>query len=457
MRSFAIALFIFGTLPFILMNPHVGLYVYSWISYMNPHRLTWGFAYDFPFAFITGGTMILAWLISRDPKKLPINAGTVLLILFTLWLCVTTAFALDFEEALDKWKQVMKILVVTLLTIIIIYDRKRLDWLIWVIVGSIGYFAVKGGIFAVLTGGAHRIWGPPQSLIAENNALALATVMILPLVRYLQLNAANPWLRRALFACIPIMVFSALASYSRGALIAMCAMAVFLWLKSRHKLALGVAILLMLAISANFMPDEWFNRMDTLNTYEEDASAMSRINAWTFALGFAMDNPVLGGGFGVFGVPSLWPLYAPNPEDQHNAHSVYLEVLAMHGFPGILLFVAIGFVAFRYGSWSIRNVKLHPERPDLIWARDLGGMVQCSLIGFAAGGAFLNLAFFDLFWHLIAILIITRLILERELVRPATSSQPAEAGGLEVAPAPVRSFLRPAGQRGLRSFVSRAR
>ena len=40
---------VFGTLPFVLRKPYIGIYLWSWLGYMNPHRLAWGLAYDFPF------------------------------------------------------------------------------------------------------------------------------------------------------------------------------------------------------------------------------------------------------------------------------------------------------------------------------------------------------------------------------------------------------------------------
>ena len=44
------------------------------------------------------------------------------------------------------------------------------------------------------------------------------------------------------------------------------------------------------------MPDQWFDRMNTIQSYQEDASAMGRINAWWFAFNLANDHPITGGG-----------------------------------------------------------------------------------------------------------------------------------------------------------------
>ena len=74
MRDFLLTLVIFGSIPIIFVKPHVGILVWSWISYMNLHRFTWGFAFDFRFALLVAFATIVAWLISREPKRIPWKA-----------------------------------------------------------------------------------------------------------------------------------------------------------------------------------------------------------------------------------------------------------------------------------------------------------------------------------------------------------------------------------------------
>lgn len=450
MRSDLVALIIFGSIPFIFRLPVVGLYVYSWISYMNPHRLTWGFAYDFPFAATIGALTFVAWLISREPKKLPIMPTTVLMLFFTLWITLSTIFAINVDAAFVKWMQVIKIFAMTFLMIVIVCDRRRLDAMTWVIVGSIGFFAVKGGIFSALTGGAYRVYGPPQSMITDNNALALATIMVVPFVFYLRNTVTNRWIRRGILACIPVMIFSVLASYSRGALLAMVAMGAFLWLKSRHKLATSFLIVAIAAAGISFMPQKWFHRMDTIARYQKDESAEGRLNAWAMGLNLALDHPILGGGFTVYEtVPWVWSKYAPVPENRHAAHSIYFEVLGYDGFIGLFAFLTIGFLAFFNCRKVIRGVK---GRPDLLWCRDLAAMIQVSLVGFATGGAFLNLAFFDLFWNIVALSVANRIVFERLV---ASSVKHASLSTAQ----PIRTFVRtdPVVGRPTTSFLRNSR
>ena len=72
MRDLLIAAIVFGALPVIIFSrPHIGLYLYSWISYMNPHRLAYGFAYSFPWAYILAIATLFGIIFSKEPKRMP--------------------------------------------------------------------------------------------------------------------------------------------------------------------------------------------------------------------------------------------------------------------------------------------------------------------------------------------------------------------------------------------------
>ena len=77
MRDIALALFIFGTLPCILMRPYIGLLVWSWLGYMNPHRLCYGFAVSFPWVYLVAVVTAASLLFSKESKKIPWSAVSV--------------------------------------------------------------------------------------------------------------------------------------------------------------------------------------------------------------------------------------------------------------------------------------------------------------------------------------------------------------------------------------------
>ena len=108
----------------------------------------------------------------------------------------TTFFAFYPDLAWEQWGKVWKIMLMIYVTLMLINTRQKLDWLVWVIVLSLGLYGVKGGIFTILTGGAFRVQGPLGSFISGNNEMGLALIMIIPLMRYLQLQTKNFWIRQ---------------------------------------------------------------------------------------------------------------------------------------------------------------------------------------------------------------------------------------------------------------------
>lgn len=419
MRDIFVFVVVFGSLPLIYRKPYIGILVWSWLGYMNPHRLTWGFAFDFPFSQIVAIATLAGFALSDEPKRLPMKALTVALLFFTLWMTLTTVFSFYPEAAWAKWNQTMKVLLFTFLSMVLMRTKERVNYLVWAIVLCLGFFSVKGGIFSILTAGNYRIWGPNYSFIADNNALGLAMVMVLPLMWYLALSVKNTKIRLGMYAAIGLTAMAILTTHSRGALVAIIAMLFFLWMKSRKKIILGIAMMIGLPMLWLWMPENWHERMATIQNYEEDDSAMGRINAWWFAYNLALDHPIFGGGFHTYS-HELFDKYAPDPEDFHDAHSIYFVTLAEHGFVGLVVFLLIGSLALLTAGSIMRRARGDPE---LQWAGDLASMVQASLVGYAVGGLFLGLAYFDLYYHLLAIVVVLKVIVDEK--RVVTRMQPS--------------------------------
>ena len=408
MRDILITLIVFGSLPRILKTPVTGVLMWVWISVMNPHTQSWGYAQSFPFAYIIGIATMLSLVITRGPKNLPLTPCVLALCAFILWMNVTTVFALFPAAADEQWNKVMKIMLMNLVTVIAIRSRRDVHRLIWVLVISLGYYGVKGGIFTVRDGGNDRVWGPEGTFIGDNNAIALALIITIPLMYYLQQNSDQRWVRRALFGMMLLSALAALGSYSRGALLAISAMVLFLWMKSGKKILVGTLIAVAAPLFLTFMPAGWSSRMDTINDYQADDSAMGRINAWHMAYNLAKDR-FFGGGFEI-AEPSTFMRYAPNPTDVHAAHSIYFQVLGEHGFVGLGLYLLLGALTWRSAAWIARQAR---KQPDLRWAGSLATMIQASMVGFAVGGAFLSLVYYDVPYYLMAAVVATRLMIQR--------------------------------------------
>jgi len=401
---------VFGALPFVLKRPHIGILMCAWLGYMNPHRLSWGPAYAFQFVAITAFVTLVAFLISSEEKKLPQNIVTGLLVLFVIWVSMSTLTALNPDGAVFEWKRFIKIQILNFLVLYLFQSRERINWLLGVIAASIGFYAFKGGLFTIRTGGVYQVSGPADSFITGNTEIGFAATVILPLVIYFWMIADRKWHKNLLVLVIVVSAIGIIGTHSRGAFLAFTLLCGYFWWVSRRKVIVLALLALVVPVLFGVMPDSYFERMETIQSYEEDASAMGRINAWHFAVNLANDRPLLGGGANAF-TRDLFAQYAPEPGRVHDAHSIYFEILGEQGYPGLLLFMAILFFSYRN---CVVVKKQTRDVVDLKWAFDLSRMLQASLFAYAIGGAFLGLAYFDLLYHLVAVTVLLRVVTERE-------------------------------------------
>lgn len=414
MRDLVLGPVIVGLAAYGLLHPWVGILGWTWISIMNPHSYSWHLS-SMPVAAAVAGATLLGLLITRDRRQFFVTRETVVLMLFMLWMSITLPFSFYYDESFQLWTRVMKIDLMVLVAMVVLYSRKHIVMLTWVLVGSIGFYGVKGGLFTLATGGGSVVWGPAGSYIGGNNEVALALVMIIPLMRFLQLITESVWIKRGLVLVMLLCAAAALGSQSRGAFLAIAAMVSVLWWRSDKKIVVaGLLVVAGMALLL-FMPEQWWTRMGTISTYEHDASATGRINAWWMAWNLARAN-FFGGGFMIY-MPDLFARYAPDPLDVHAAHSIYFMVLGEHGFVGLLLFLLLWLFVWRSaGRLRVRGQQL----PQTQWLSHLGAMCQVSLAGYAVGGAFLSLSYYDLPYNILVLVVLgCRWMDRQEWVREA--------------------------------------
>ena len=386
-----------------LKQPWIGIMLWTWVSLMNPHNLAYGFVQNFPVAATVAIATMVGLAATKERQNPFSEAPAIWLVTFVGWMCFTYPFSFNVDGSTEMLSKVIKIDIMALVTISILRTRRHIDIFIWVMVCSLGFYGVKGGIFTILTGGNYRVWGP-GGFIGGNNELALALITVIPLMRYLQLQATDKWIRHGLTAAMILTAAAALGTHSRGAFVAIAAMAIYLWLKSPNKMLFGISMVIVGMALVAFMPDEWSARMNTINTYEEDSSAMGRINAWWAAYNVASSR-ITGAGFDMYTF-DIFAKYAPNPLDLHAAHSIYFQVMGEHGFIGLFLFLGMWWSVWSTAKWLIKN---GGNEPGTVWCKNLGAMCQVALVGYAVGGAFLSLAYFDLPYDILIVVILAKL------------------------------------------------
>ncbi|NML14413.1 putative O-glycosylation ligase, exosortase A system-associated [Azohydromonas caseinilytica] len=386
-----------------LRQPWIGVLVWTWLSIMNPHRLTYGFAYSAPLAAMAAGTTLLGLLFTRErgwPFKGP---PVVWLALLMLWLNLSWIFAQDRAGDQEVWSKVMKIDFMILVALAVMHSKRHIMGLAWVVAMSLAVLGTKGGIFTILTGGSYRTVGPAGSFLDDNNQFALALIITIPVLRFLQLQVTWRRGRQILGLMMLLCALAALGSQSRGALLALGAMVLAMWWRGNSRVLGGVFIAVAAVAMVAFMPDSWTERMNTIQTYEEDASAQGRISAWHMAWNAAQDH-LFGLGY-ITWKPEYFERYSPFPKAVFAAHSIYFQMMGSHGFIGLAIFLSLWISTWFTAGWLRKHAAGIEEAR---WAADLGNLVQMALLGYAVGGAFLSLAYFDLPYNLMVLVVLAR-------------------------------------------------
>jgi probable O-glycosylation ligase (exosortase A-associated) len=165
---------------------------------------------------------------------------------------------------------------------------------------------------------------------------------------------------------------------------------------------LGSAILVL-------APQKWTERMSTIpDAAKTDASAKGRLTAWELAIDIALDSPT-GGGFQTW-TPAVYENYGLYTTALV-AHSIYFQMLGEHGVVGLALFLLLLFCCLR-SCWRLgARYRRHPEAS---WIAAYADMVFISLLAFMSSGAFASRAYFDLFYQLVATVIILKYLATRQ-------------------------------------------
>lgn len=401
MRDTVVLILLICCIGVAIKKPWWGVLSLAVFSYMNPHAYAWGFVRTLPVYYVLFLVVAIRTITTKDSQPIPKDWRVIFFIILWLYFIFTTTQAYFQDIAWKRLWFISKIYIPFYFTLVLINTREKLFYLIVTTGLSIGVIAVKGGIFAIATGFGHRVYGPPSTQFAGNNEFAIAMLMSIPLILIWQKETLNIWIKKGISFSIPIIYAAALSSWSRGALLTMSALTLILiWHSKRKYLAIPL-VLIGAFLAKDYMPQEWFGRMDTIQTYEEDASAMSRLETWTDGWNHTLKHPFTGTGF------EGWMAVT-----KRDWHSSYIEMLSEHGFIAFGLWISMIVGSFISLTLLPRKTK---KIPGLEWVKDYSFMVRASLCCYMIGTAFLGLSYWDFLYHLIFISVLIKKFALEEL------------------------------------------
>jgi probable O-glycosylation ligase (exosortase A-associated) len=413
MRDLVAALIVPILVYYSLKRPFIGLGIWLWSSTYHISMFTFGFASAIPFNKVFALATIISFVINRDKPGFRLNSISAMIFLFFIISTISNNFPLNNPEASNAaWEDYAKIVVFYFIAIGVLDKEVHYNFLIWLMVVAIGGLASAEGAKLLLSGGSYRT-ASIAGVVGDNNFFGVMAGTALPFINYLRVQSTNKTVQSGLLAALILSCLGIFATYSRGALLGILIFAFFLIQKAENKPLWIVVVTLVTVAFMSFLPDTWFNRMDTMNAAEKDTSFMGRVLAWKISALVAMDN-VFGGGFRAIETPVTWFVYGPGlykldfliatdndlpPGFILASHSVYFQILGNQGFIGLFLFLLILVTSYFKAGHIHKVAKANGQH----WAMDLTKMIQVAILIYAVTGALVAIAYFDFIYAIFAI------------------------------------------------------
>ena len=241
MRDIALILVVLFVSCYAIIHPWIGVMGWTLLSIMNVHKLAWAAA-DLPLAAVLACSTLLGMVVTRDRRRVDLAPATILLVLFMLWICMTLPFSFSVDGSMDMFKKVMKIDFMILVALVLINTRTQIVALAAVLVVLDRVLRIEGRHLhhherrelPRLGSGGHVHRGQ-QRARARDHRLHSADA--------LPADAAEDKAHAvAMGALMVLSAVAALGTQSRGALIAIVAMAGMLWWRNGNKAVFGVLI-----------------------------------------------------------------------------------------------------------------------------------------------------------------------------------------------------------------------
>lgn len=430
-------------LPFILYTmakrPFIALGMWVWTAMFFPNIWVYGIASSIRYNLLFSIVAIISYAAMRSKPKVKLEGIAFLVILFLIWTTFSSLGTLALPATTwDIWMRFAKVVLLFVFIILILEKKLHVDFVLWSVVLSIGFYGALEALKFIASGGGHKIEGHEGHVLGDRNELACAIVMTLPICYYLVLEYGKQYkiVRLGLLGLMALLVTAVIGTQSRGGMVALIGLSAYMFVKSDRKVLLTtLAVVLAFALSG-LVSEEWTTRMDTISTADEDASFMGRLVAWKMSFILAAQNPIFGGGFKSLEYFPVWialsqdffsyPFFytgdaVPMTTRGVAAHSIYFQVLGEHGFVGLAIYLgALGLAFIKAGRIARRARKLNAPP----WIAALATMLQASLFAFCIGGAALSFAYFELTFAIFALIVVleTRLLPSAVAVLPPLES-----------------------------------
>jgi len=413
-----------------IVRPQYGLYGYIWFAIVQPDVMAWCEG-KYPFSLALAlATLIGSIRFLYNLPRLLRNPFVQGILLLQIPIGISIVLSEGPFLSPDRYSNFERTTVMILLIPLLLETTRDMLRLIYTFAISEAMLGARFGAFGLVSGGA--LLNQPYGHLYDNNELALAIAMLIPVCWYCRAVVTHRWAKLALVPVILLSCAAVILTNSRGASIALGMVLLCLILRSQRKVAMLVLVALAVGPTVYIVHDRYFARMATIRDYENEQSAATRVELWGVAIQMWADFPVFGVGFGNRNFAILAGHYLKRP-NLTVAHNSYLQMLVDSGILAFLLYSGLLFGSI---VWLHRSARALRKRTDGLANVPLG--LQTALIAYAGGATFYSHQRYDLMYILVMTVAAWRQIQETLLAPQERSSSQPGANLAEVASAGVR-------------------
>lgn len=422
MRDLAFVAFLVALLGLGFRRPFLFVLAFAYVDIVAPQHLSYFLLNSIQLSAIVFGLAVGGWLLADDKRGTTLAPRQALMAALLLWAGFTTLHA-DFPQfAPEKWEWVWKAMVWAIFLPLTLRTRLRLEAYLLFMTLSAAAIIIVGGIKTAASGGGYgalNLMVTSNSGLYEGSTISTVAIALIPVILWLaRFGTIFPrdW-RVRLFACN--LVFACLlipvGTEARTGLICIGVLAVLMLRDVKRRFLYAGAIAVAVAVAMPLLPQSFSNRMGTIQNYQADSSAASRLAVWAWTWDYAKKHP-LGGGFEAYRQNNLQVHTVSSPgakgpvqevdwrvqEDRARAyHSSYFEMLGEQGFPGLALFLLIHAI----GLWRMERLRrrFRGSEAEQAWISPLATALQAAQIIYLVGSLFVGIAFQPFVWMLIAV------------------------------------------------------
>jgi O-antigen ligase len=258
--------------------------------------------------------------------------------------------------------------------------------------------------------------------IGDENDFCMALNMALPFALFGILTATSKSGKICYIVLSCLFLLANIITLSRGGFIGLGAVLIYCFFKSKHKIALGSIMALLVIIALLLAPAAYWDEVKSISEEpgNTQGTGAQRIYAWKLGWDMFLDNPILGVGQGNY------PWHVVEVENKADvqwqerslggraAHSLYFTLLPELGLIGTILFAALLFYIVKDTMYikkvaNSRSDIFSVEESKKIYYHAL--TFEASIIGYLVSSVFISTLYYPYFYVLCGFIISLKRIL----------------------------------------------